>query len=234
MIDLTLAQPEAARYVARNLFVFFVHDHPADTTVQELADFLVASNWELSPLVRKILTSQALFSSEARGNQVSSPVEHFVGVARTLDMHIWSEDSQGYTFDALMTYLADAGQEMLNPAGVEGWKEDAGWLKDQWVIQRVNAFGRTMEYGPNYTPDLPYHLLPPVERWDQREVREEIVNAMAAVFHLPLTEEEREIYVEVLDQNGWQAFHLGDPRYQPQHVFEMIRLMAMDERVIGR
>jgi hypothetical protein len=54
------------------------------------------------------------------------------------------------------------------------------------------------------------------------------------VFHLPLTDEEREVYKEVLDQDGWQAFPLGDPRYQPQHVFEMIRLMAMDERVIGR
>lgn len=234
VIDLTLAQPEAARYVARNLFTLFVHDHPSDATVQELADFFRSSNWELKPLVRRILLSQALFSSEARGNQVASPVEHLVGVSRTLDMHMYSEDSQGYTFDALLIYVADAGQQMLNPPGVEGWKEDTGWLKDQWMIQRVNAFSRTMEYGPNFTPRLPYHLLPAVERWNQREVRGEIVDALAAVFHLPLTEMERDIYIEVLDQNGWQAFHLGDPRYQWQHVYELIRLMAMDERVIGR
>ena len=34
--------------------------------------------------------------------------------------------------------------------------------------------------------------------------------------------------------DGWKSFHLEDPKYQPRHVFEMIRLMAMDERVIGR
>ncbi len=234
LIELTLAQPEAGQYVARNLFACFVHDHPSDEVVNELAALLRASNWELAPVIRKILTSQAFFSAEARGNQVTSPVEHVVGVARTLDMHIYSEDSQGYVFDQLISDLSQSGQDLLNPPGVEGWKEDDGWLKDQWIINRVRALGRTMEYGPAFTADLPYHLLPSPDTWNQREVREQIVNAIAAVFHVALTEEERAVYVEVLDQNGWKAFHLEDPRYQPQHVFEMIRLMAMDERVIGR
>jgi uncharacterized protein (DUF1800 family) len=234
VIDLTLAQSEAPRYVARNLFVFFVHDHPSDATVQELADFFVANGFNIAPLVKKILMSQAMFSAEARNNQISSPVEHVVGVARTLDMHIFSEDSQGYILDQLAYDLSGSGMELLNPPGVEGWTEDFGWLQDQWVISRINALGRTMEYGLGRTEDLPYHLLPPQSSWSVRETRGAIVDAMAAVFHLPLTPAEREVYIEVLDQNGWKALHLEDPKYQPQHVREMIRLMAMDERVIGR
>lgn len=234
VIDLTLAQPEAARYVARNLFRLFVHENPSDALVQELADFFVQQGFEIKPLVRRILLSQALFSRDARFNQIGTPVEHAVGVARTLDMHVHSEDSQGYQFDRLTFELRDSGMQLLNPPGVEGWHENEAWLQDQWIISRVRALGLTMEYGPDRTPDLPYHLLPAAETWDQREVRDQIVTAMANVFHLPLSDEEREIYKEVLDQDGWQAFHLGDPRYQPQHVFEMIRLMAMDERVIGR
>lgn len=234
IIDLTLVQPEASRYVARNLFKFFVHDHPSDETVRELAEFFVASGYEIKPLVRKILTSQAMFSPEARGNQISSPVEHLVSVARTLDMHAYSEDSQGYLFDQLCDDLRGAGMELLNPPGVQGWGEDKFWLEDQWLISRIRALSRTMEYGPNLAADIPLHLLPPQSTWNQREVRDQIVSAIANVFHLPLTPEERAIYVEVLDQDGYLAFHLGDPRYQPQHVFEMIRLMAMDERVIGR
>ena len=234
LTDLTLAQPEAPRYVARNLFVFFVHDHPSDAVVQELADLLVASNWELRPLVRKILTSQALFSQAARFNQVSSPVEHYVGVARTLSMHIHSEDSQGYIMDRLVNDLRDAGQELLNPPGVEGWSEGEHWLQDQWVMSRANALGRTMEYGDARYPRLPYHLLPPTSTWTEREVRGQIVDALARAFHLPLTAAERDIYIEVLDQNGHRAFHLLNPNQQPSHVFEVIRLMAMDERVITR
>jgi hypothetical protein len=69
--------------------------------------------------------------------------------------------------------------------------------------------------------------------WDQRESREAIVGALAKVFHLKLTDGEIEIYVEVLDQNGWRAFHLEDPDRQPQLVRELIRLMAMHEDVLG-
>lgn len=235
VIDLTLAQPEAARYVARNLFVFFVHDHPSDEVVNRLAEDFVASGFEIKPLVREILRSQALFSSEARYNQVSSPVEHWIGVARTLDMHIYSERSQGYLFTQLVNDLRDAGQQVLDPPGVEGWTEGEAWLQDQWVMSRLDAFNRTMEFGDSRTERLPYHLLPPVEEWNQREVRRRIVEAMAGVFFLPLTEPEIDIYIEVLDQNGHEAFHLVDRQeWQEQYLFEMIRLMAMDERVITR
>lgn len=236
VIDLTLEQPEAADYVARNLFEFFIHDHPSDETVRELADLFVESNFEIRPLVRKIISSRAFFSPEARGNQLASPVEHIVGVARTLDIHLFSEDAQGYIFSRLADDLEDAGQELMDPPGVEGWAEGLPWLSDQWLISRVEALGYIldMDYGPDRTPELPYHLLPDPAGWDQREVRREIVNAMADVFHLKLTEEEIDIYIEVLDQNGHDAFHLINPDRQPRHVFEMIRLMAIDEHVLGR
>ena len=234
VIDLTLAQPEAAEYVARNLFAFFVHNEPSDEVVDALAAQFIADDFEIKPLVRTILTSQAMFSETARGTQISSPVEHYIGIARTFDMHIASEDSQGWTFTNLVNLLADAGQELLDPPSVAGWDEGEPWLEDQWLLHRVEALGVTMEYGDDLTTDLPYHLLPPVSRWDEREVRAEIVADIAAAFHLELTEEEEDIYVEVLDQNGYLAFHLADPEQQPRHVAEMIRLMAMHPGVIVR
>lgn len=233
-IDLTLTQPEAARYVARNLFACFVHDHPSDALVEELARSLREDKWELAPLVRRILMSQALFSSEARFNQVASPVEHVVGVARTLEMHLFSEDSQGYVFDQLADDLRGAGQELLDPPGVEGWHEDAAWLEGQWIISRVRALGRTMEYGPGNTPDLPYHLLPPPSTWSAREARGQLVDALAKVFHLKPTAQERDAYIYVLDDGGYYALYLQKPEDRPRHVAEMLRLMAMDAHVMGR
>lgn len=234
IIDLTLAQPEAAQYVARNLFHCFIHDHPSQAQLAELADLFVQSNFEIAPVVRRILMSEEFFSDEARGNQVSSPVEHVVGVARTLEMHIHSEDSQGYVLDRLADELAGSGQDLLNPPGVEGWNEDLAWLQDQWVLSRIRALGRTMEYGPDRLEDVPFHLLPPRDTWKQRESRKAIVSAVAAVFHLNLSTEEQDVYIDVLDQGGYLGFHLASASEQPRHVREMIRLMAMDERVIGR
>ncbi len=232
MIDLTLDQPEAARYVARNLFVAFVHDNPSDAVVNDLAQTFTDSNFEIEPVVRRILTSQAMFSTDAIGSHITSPVEHVVGVFRTIDMHMHSEDSQGYILNALCNELARAGQDLLNPPGVEGWTEGEAWLEDQWLINRFWALSRTMEFGPDRTSDLPYHMLPPVERWAEREIRGEIVDTIASWFHLVLTEEEKDIYIEVLDQNGWRAFHLLEPDQQPRHVGELIRLIAVHENVI--
>lgn len=234
IINLTLAQPEAPRYVARNLFVYFVHDHPSDALVQELADSFRDSGFQIAPLVRRILTSQAMFSAEARGAQISSPVEHVIGVARTLDMHPRSEDAQGFILDRLSGDLAGAGQELLDPPGVQGWTEGEAWLEDQWVLNRARALGRRMEYGPGATTALPYHLLPDRATWNQREARGQIVDSIAGVFHLVLSTEERDIYLEVLDQKGYLAFHLENPNNQPQHVIELIKLMAMDPRVLVR
>jgi len=233
IIDLTLAQPEAAEYVARNLFEYFVHPEPSERTVRELADQFVAADFEIAPIVRTLLMSEAFFSDEARYTHVATPVEHFLMFARTLDMHMESEDSQGFIFNRLSDDLRDAGQELLNPPGVEGWTEGEAWLEDQWVLNRVDALGRFMEFGPDRDADLPYHLLPPVNTWDDRSIRREMVLTMADIFHLDLTEDEIDIYIEVLDQNGFLAFHLEDTEDQPRHVREMIRLMAMDDRFIG-
>lgn len=234
VIDLTLDQPEAARYVAANLFRLFVHENPSESVINDLATTFREAGFELTPLVRRILRSEALFSPEARGGQITSPVEHVVCVARTLDMHIHSEESQSGVLEGLARDLRQAGQELLNPLGVQGWGENEAWLQDQWIIARVSALRRRMEYGPDRTPELPYHLLPPVDTWSQRESRAAIVSAVASAFHVRLTEAEQDIYIEVLDQNGWLAFHLEEPDRQPNHVREMIRLMTMHERVIGR
>ena len=234
IIDVTLAQPEAPRYVARNLFVLFVHDHPTDATVQALADAFVAGNYEIAPLVKTLLMSQALFSPAADGNQVSSPVEHVLGVARTLDMHMTSEDSQGFILDQLVTDLTGSGQELLNPPGVQGWGEDQAWLEDQWVISRVRALTRTMEYGPNRVTQLPYHLLPADTTWNTAGIQAQIVDALANVFQLTLTDEERNLYISVLDQNGRTKFNVASTNTRRSLVRDLLRLMAMDDRVMTR
>ncbi len=236
VIDLTLEQPEAAEYVARNLFVYFIHDNPSDAVVSDLAEAFVDGDFEIKPLVKKILTSAAMFSTEAKRAYVRSPVEHVVGIARTFDIHLYSEESQTGRLDRLARDLSSAGHELLNPPGVEGWGENTAWLDDRSIINRASAIGRLMEmeYGDDQTSGLPYHLLPPVERWAEREIRGEIVDAIAGALHANLTDEERDIFIEVLDQNGWRAFHLEEPENQPRQVFEMIRLMAMQVGVIGR
>lgn len=236
LIDLTLDQPEAARYVARNLFAYFVHDHPSDALVEQMAAQFEAGGFEIAPLVRQILRSQAFFSSEARRNQILSPIEHVGFAARTLDMHFYREDAQGGVMYNMDNELEDGGQVLLDPPGVQGWAEGSPWLADQWVIQRAEVFLHMMylDYGPNRTPNAPLHLLPPVAEWSQRNSAARIVDALAAVFHIPLPTEDREIFIDVLNQSGYYAFYLQDFNSQQSYLRELTKLMLMDEYVIVR
>lgn len=236
MIDLTLRQPEAPRYVARNLFAYFVHEEPSDEVLNQLAEQLVSNNWELAPVVRTILKSQAMFSHASRYNQIVSPVEQVVAAARTLDVRMFREETQGYMFDQLQGHLRDGGQLLLDPPGVEGWTEGPTWLGDQWIISRARGIATLMQFdfGPNNTARLPLHLLPPQPEWNQRGVQDRIVDAVAGVLHLPLTDEEHEVYVDVLNQSGYLAFHLQNANDQRTYLAEMVRLMLMDERMMTR
>jgi uncharacterized protein (DUF1800 family) len=234
VIDLTLAQPEAARYVARNLFVFFVHDQPSDALVDDLAATFVDSGFEINPLVRRILMSQAMFAKESRNTQISSPIEHIVGVAHTLDMHMYSDASKTTTLDTLEWILRHAGQELSKPPGVQGWDEGGAWLRDGWIISRLKALRVHMEFGPDHTPDLPYHLLPPADTWNTPQCVVDIVDALEATFHLKLTWQERDVYYALLNPPDRLPFYLCDFDRQRLYLIELVRLMAMHEDVIGR
>jgi uncharacterized protein (DUF1800 family) len=237
VVELTLAQPEAARFVASNLFRFFVHDEPDGAVIDELAGDLVAGGFEIAPLVRKLLRSRAMFSPQARFCQVSSPVEHVIGVARTLGVHLASADSQGYTFNVMVLELEKAGQKLFASPDVHGWDDGEAWLNDQWLLWRVACLGRLldMEFGPDLTPELPLHLLPPTSTWNQAASRRQIVDALAAVFRIELADEERGRYLDLLDDiAGSGGFHTATYDRQEWAVTELIKLIAMDERVITR
>ncbi|MDP6350592.1 MAG: DUF1800 family protein, partial [Chloroflexota bacterium] len=52
LVDLILEQPATARFIARKLFVFFVHEDPSQQTVEQLAAVLRENDYELAPMLK--------------------------------------------------------------------------------------------------------------------------------------------------------------------------------------
>lgn len=141
LVDLILQQPSTARFIARKLFLFFAHENPEPETVERLAAVLRASNYELTPLLENLFTSEEFYSPRAMGTQIKSPVQLMIGAVRELGIK-----------DANYAFIAQAirsqGQDLLQPPNVKGWDGGRTWVDASRVFLRYNAMAELLEAVP--------------------------------------------------------------------------------------
>ncbi len=128
--DLILKQPATARFIARKLFVYFVHDQPSEEMIDALASQLREHDYDLKPLLKTLFTSAEFYSSAARGRQIKSPAELVIGTVRTLQINAEP--------NALLQAMRGMGQELFNPPNVRGWEGGAAWINSNSLFARQN------------------------------------------------------------------------------------------------
>ena len=129
LVDMIFETDEVAKYFCRRLYNFFVYsdiDESVETNVIEpLAQLMRDSNYEVMPVVKKLLSSAHFFDDANRGAQIKNPMDHLFGFWRTTDtQHI--DESNGYlkhkTFMAVYNnYQKATGMPIGNPPSVAGW-----------------------------------------------------------------------------------------------------------------
>ena len=129
--DLTIDQRPVARYIAHELFRWFCYDDPPAAVVDELARVLRENDYQLRPLLRTILRSEAFFSDRSLRGRIKSPVEFLVGFSRTTGLDV--------PMDALNRNLGALKQRPTWPPHVGGWTEGLGWVSDTGMIERSNG-----------------------------------------------------------------------------------------------
>jgi uncharacterized protein (DUF1800 family) len=80
-----------AKYICRRLYRFFVY-YDIDANVEAnvivpLSAFLISSNWEMAPVVSKLLKSEHFFDAANKGVMIKSPVDSIAGTLRTLNIN---------------------------------------------------------------------------------------------------------------------------------------------------
>lgn len=87
----TQQQDTIAKYICRRLYRFFVY-YDIDANVEAnvivpLAAFLVSSNWQMAPVVSKLLKSEHFFDVVNKGVMIKSPIDFIAGTIRTLNIN---------------------------------------------------------------------------------------------------------------------------------------------------
>lgn len=129
IVDLILEQPRAAEFVVENLWREFVSPMPDALVVSKLAkDF--RRDWEIAPLLKKLVKQPAFIEQARAGSLVKSPVELVVGTARALQLPIPPTQ--------LARAAGKMGQHLFSPPNVKGWPTGEDWITSNWLLERRN------------------------------------------------------------------------------------------------
>ena len=148
------SHPGSARYIAERFAGQMLYPGLPENIVADLANDLRSSSYQLKPFAKRVLKSSAMFSSASRNSCVSSPIEHFVKLARhTIGKLNLARDGEAgdislYTIESIPEAAATAGQQLFEPPSVFGWKGSCninrsgtiasgqGWIKAQQLLNR--------------------------------------------------------------------------------------------------
>ncbi|MGE3165776.1 MAG: DUF1800 family protein [Planctomycetota bacterium] len=135
IIDILLEQPRLARFIVAKLWREFLSTEPVADDVERIAQTFRASGYELEPVIRALLESDAFWDPRERGAMIKSPVELLVGVARTFQLPL----GEG---PALVRLGRSLQQDLFNPPNVKGWPGGPSWISSTTLLIREQTLAQ--------------------------------------------------------------------------------------------
>ena len=141
VIDLILAQPVTAEFIAAKIYRYLVREDVSDALKKQLGAELRNNRYELAPLLKKILLSRDFYSAPSMATHIKSPVELAVSTYKKLGL---KEVPGVPDFNDATGAL---GQRLFHPPTVAGWAQGKSWITPGLLLERGN-FARDLLF-PN-------------------------------------------------------------------------------------
>ncbi|MEO5917452.1 MAG: DUF1800 domain-containing protein [Luteolibacter sp.] len=134
VIDLIFQKKEAARFMSKKLWEFFVYENPSAPALEALTDNFAKADFQIGPLLREIFLSREFYSEAAMRTQIKSPVQYLVELLKQLEIN-----SPPYGFP--ITAEQQLGQVLFMPPNVAGWDWGQAWINTNTLLTRYNLAG---------------------------------------------------------------------------------------------
>jgi uncharacterized protein (DUF1800 family) len=134
VINLIFEKKEAARFMAKKLWEFFVYDNPSETALDALADSFQKGGYQTDPLLREIFLSREFYVEASIRSQIKSPIQYLVALLKQLEI-----DSPPAGFP--ITAEQQLGQVLFMPPNVAGWDWGQAWINTNTLLTRYNLAG---------------------------------------------------------------------------------------------
>jgi len=133
LINAVARHPATGPRLARKLYEYFFNevDAPDEALIQDVSRIYYSSNFEIKPMVRRLLTAAQFHDERNWYKRYSWPVEF---VARSLKEVGWN----GFSVGNALTPLLNMGQMLFEPPDVNGWDLGRGWFSTGGMLARMN------------------------------------------------------------------------------------------------
>ena len=164
-VDLIYNQTETALHICRRLYRFFVY-HEIDTslqstTIQDMADILLANNFKVQPVLEALLTSTHFYDAEDGvndnkfGGLIKSPLDLTVGFVRDFNIAVPSFSSDLTNFyeftGSIVSNMSQMGMDFYEPFEVAGYPAyhqfpifNRSWISPNYLTNRYSFIGASL------------------------------------------------------------------------------------------
>jgi uncharacterized protein (DUF1800 family) len=161
----------AAYYLCEKIYMTFVYYVPNKEVVTAMANKLIESNWELTPVMKALFSSDHFYDEEVIGAQLKSGAEFITGLVRDHGLkmpafnpadppergtdqngQILFTDTNPTHTSLTFTYMGTAlGQTLLEPPNVKGWPGGHNWVSTGTYPIRDALASIALLYPPKLT-----------------------------------------------------------------------------------
>ena len=133
LIEAVARHPATGPRLARKLYNFFINEVDAPDTglINEIAGIYYARNFEIEPMVRRLLLSSQFRDPANYFRRYSWPAEFVVRAIKEVG---WP----GFSVGDVLTPMLNMGQQLLEPPDVNGWELGRGWFTTGAMLARMN------------------------------------------------------------------------------------------------
>jgi len=140
IVAILLQTPRTAEWLVEKLWRELISPEPDPVEVKRLAALFRDAGYEVCPLLRALLLSDAFWAPANRGTLIKSPIELIVGTLRRLGLPA----PPGPQLVALGRQM---GQDLFDPPDVKGWRGQNAWIDANTLLARerfVNRISRDL------------------------------------------------------------------------------------------
>jgi uncharacterized protein (DUF1800 family) len=128
LMDMIFNTNEAARFICRKLYKWFVYYDISETVETEviipMAEVLKTNNYEIKPALAVLFKSEHFFDTLNQACYIKAPFDIIVGTLREFSVSIpaYTDHTTGYPFFSnIYQQAADMQQQLFQPPDVSGW-----------------------------------------------------------------------------------------------------------------
>lgn len=130
IIRIILSRRETAYNISKKIYRYFVNDIPDEKNIQSMTDVFFQSDYNITKLMKFMLTSEWFYAKENIGSHVKSPIELLVDLMKKFSIQ-FNEPDKLWILENTMR------QVLFFPPNVAGWPVGRGWIDSSMLMFRL-------------------------------------------------------------------------------------------------